>query len=421
MIPRSVIIRGLVPSGGHHPMMNFKGTTVDYSLSVLVRHLTNVKLSEPIKYCSIKKLEINQQLSQMKLDSRQPLDKCVAHILKKDIQVPEVTLMLNRFIKNVNVSRSQINLPDDVKIRRWTPYDNQLITDNMETLLKEMKQRKNRDAIFESIFTTSRTNMYKVKTNIIGCFLGQGLPDLRLPCEIFQKASTLFIGTPTQKIVFTESDDEMILKYMATEADSDKTPYASLSKMLGYPAGIIYKRYNRILKPGRKNVGRYTDGENREIMQIIFHENKNALNHYFASTDPLWEKLSTRLDRRSLSLFLHWEGIIRPQILMFENGMENVDIRPILIDYFVEKGINFRNESDWKDISDDVRFRWTTPYYLQRTYSNLLCNFKKANPGLKDNEFTSKTLQNYLDTPKKRPRKDYSKLFKDYVNIKSVL
>ena len=82
MIPRSVILRGLVPG--------LKVITKDISLCVLVRSLTNLKLSETIQYCSIKKLEVNWKLSQQKLDESQPLDKCVAYILKEDIQVPEV-------------------------------------------------------------------------------------------------------------------------------------------------------------------------------------------------------------------------------------------------------------------------------------------------------------------------------------------
>merc|ERR1711946_47108 len=89
MILRSVILRGSVSFGG------LKVTTKDISLSVLVRSLTDLKLSESIQYCSIKKLEVNWELSQQELDKSQPLDKCVAYILKEDIQVPEVTLMLN--------------------------------------------------------------------------------------------------------------------------------------------------------------------------------------------------------------------------------------------------------------------------------------------------------------------------------------
>ena len=63
MILKSVILRGF-------KAINLQVATKDNSLSLLVRRLTNVKLSEklPIKYCNIKKLEVNQELSEMNLD-----------------------------------------------------------------------------------------------------------------------------------------------------------------------------------------------------------------------------------------------------------------------------------------------------------------------------------------------------------------
>ena len=175
MILRSLILKGPVSFGG------LKVTTQKISLDVLVRSfsLTNLKLSDSIQYCSIKKLEVNWKLSQQKLDESQPLDKCVAYILKEDIQVPEVTLMLDMAPYVLQKPSSRMNIPDDVKLRRWNPIENKLIRNNMDTLVTGIKQNENKVAFIKSIFTPSE------KTNIVGCFLGQGLQDLRLPCEIF--------------------------------------------------------------------------------------------------------------------------------------------------------------------------------------------------------------------------------------------
>ena len=49
----------------------------------------------------------------------------------------------------------------------------------------QTKQNKDKDAFINGIFISSELELHKEKTNIVGCFLGQGLPDLRLPCEIF--------------------------------------------------------------------------------------------------------------------------------------------------------------------------------------------------------------------------------------------
>jgi hypothetical protein len=270
-------------------------TKKDTSLSELVRSLANVKLSEkqPIKYCNIKKLEVNQELSEMKLDERDHLDKCVAYILKEDIQVPELTLMLNKPLWVVKrLSRRGYQLPDEVKTKRWTPIDNDCIKNNMDNLVTAIGQEENKDVVFENIFRPKLTNKFSAwqkwhleKINVIGCFLGQGLPDLRLPCEIFQRADILLNKNEelATKIVFTESDDRKIVHYMINYAESDRMPYSSLSKMLGYPANTIHNRYTKILQHGGKVVtGRYTSKENREIMENIFEENENALNHLYA-------------------------------------------------------------------------------------------------------------------------------------------
>jgi len=319
--------------------------------------------------------------------------------------------------------KKKFNIPDEVKWQRWGPGDDQLIVDNMDDLLTGIGQKKNKDAVLKSIFTPSSSTLHKRKTNIVGCFLGQGLPDQRLPCEIFQRANRLFNEDLDKRVVFTERDDKQILEYMANEAKTDRTPYASLSKMLGYSRESIRKRYKCILKHGCKNLGAYTDEENRVIMLTLFQKNKNAQNQYYVPDDIVWENLSKKLNRTPLSIYHHWEGVIRPSILMFENGMENVDFRPILIDYFVENGIKFRSEIKWSEIMKDERFSGvTTAKFLQTKYHHLVKNFKRANPGIKDHEVTSEALQSYLAGTKTRNVKRVNaKLLEDYVKIKNAL
>ena len=124
ILRRSVILGGFVPGLGGFKINNLQVLTSD-NLSVLVRCLTNVKLREqPIKYCSIKKLEVNQELSRLKLDKRDHLDKCVTYILKEDIQVPELTLMLNKPSWVFGQSRRHSQIPDEVKRNKCSPIDN---------------------------------------------------------------------------------------------------------------------------------------------------------------------------------------------------------------------------------------------------------------------------------------------------------
>ena len=95
--------RGLRP-GVILPRDNLK---TDITNLVRTLSLTAVKLSEQKNYCSIKKLEVNQKISQMVLDGKDSLDMSVIHILKKDIQVLELPLMMNRKLNSANLTHNQ--------------------------------------------------------------------------------------------------------------------------------------------------------------------------------------------------------------------------------------------------------------------------------------------------------------------------
>ena len=224
-----------------------------------------------------------------------------------------------------------------------------------------------------------------------------------------------------QRIVFTESDDRTIIDYMENKPATDMTPYATLSKMLGYPTGAIYDRYTIKLVYGDKVVkGRYTDNENREIMKTIFKLNKNALEHHYTLTDPIWTELGSQLNRLPLSIFDHWEKFIKPQIILFENKIE--DIRPVLIGYFVEKGIKFRSEIYWGEVSKDKRFKGINPAFLCTKLSRMVYDVKKANPGI-ELDITIEDLCQYSDERGRKPRIDKSvrRLIENYENIQNSM
>ena len=111
---------------------------------------------------------------------------------------------------------------------------------------------------------------------------------------------------------------------------------------------------------------------------------------------------------------------MKPHILLFEHGLENVDFRPILVDYCVDNNIMFSNEANWSEIAKDARFRGMTAFYLKDLYHNLVGAVKKANPGIKEHELTSETLQSYLATRAKKKYKKYKKLHEDFVKIRNA-
>ena len=169
--------------------------------------------------------------------------------------------------------------------------------------------------------------------------------------------------------------------------------------------------------------GKYTSKEDREIMETIFEEKKNALHHHTAYSDPVWDKLGSKLNRRPHSLYIHWEGVIRPRILMHQNGVDHLDFRPILVDYFIEKDILFRNETkcNWSEIVKDKRFKGTTANYLSIIYRNLVRKVKITNPGIEYDDITSELVRQYLDSRSKNRQnvKQHKSIIQDYLTIKN--
>merc|ERR1711976_105773 len=115
-------------------------------------------------------------------------------------------------------------------------------------------------------------------------------------------------------------------------------------------------------------------------MKTISKQNENALNHHYTLSDLIWTELGSKLNRPPYIIFERWGRSIQPHILLFDNKIE--DIRPILIDYFVEKGIKFRSEINWGEISKDERFKGINPYFLSYKLNQMVLHVKRANPGI---------------------------------------
>ena len=424
-----MFIRAMDMARGLRPGVIFPGDNFKTEISILVRTLTAVNLCEPTSYCSIKKLEVNQKISQIVLDRKDYLDRTVIHILKKDIQVFELPLMMNKKLSLAYLSKSwkRLNIPDEIKVLRWNPDEDQLIQNNMENLMGELRSKKNRDVFLNNLFSPSDKKYHKEKINIVGSYLGQGMKDPRLPCEIFHRACKLLSNECGQKIIFTEEDDKRIVNYLKNNRDTDKTPFVSLSKLLGYPPSTIHLRYKRILQQqgDKRKSGAFTAIEDQEILTAVFQDKKDALDQSYLPSDPLWDQLGRKLNRQPFGIYQHWEMVIRANLLLYEHGMENVDFRAILVDYFIEKNIQFRNETNWSAIMEDERFKGTTPFYLQRQYCNLVGKVRKKYPEIEDDEITSQFLKSYLDGIGKRQNKiekgGFSTLIQDYVSMKEKL
>ena len=158
-------------------------------------------------------------------------------------------------------------------------------------------------------------------------------------------------------------------------------------------------------------------------MKTIFKQNKNALEHHYTLTDPIWNELGSHFNRLPQIIFHHWELFMKPTILQYENKMEIGDIRRILIGYFVEKGIKFRCEINWGEVAKDIRFQGMTPVFLSNKLAQMVDKVKKANPEIEGRDITIKDLQQYLVERARKPRVDkrVRRLIEIYENIKTSM
>ena len=78
-----------------------------------------------------------------------------------------------------------------MKIGKYNSRDYNLIDSSLSELLRELKLEDLKEAVIKELFKHSDEKLHHEKSNVLGSFLSRGLPDLRLPCEVYLKSTTL--------------------------------------------------------------------------------------------------------------------------------------------------------------------------------------------------------------------------------------
>ena len=313
----------------------------------------------PVKRCSIRKLEANQKLLKTKTTPQTAaMDKCVKFILNRDIQVSEVSLMLDKRIR-VKTLRNSIltnsksdrnNIPTEMKIGKFNPKDDETIKINMESLLKGVKLSKHEDEVLNQILSLSVEDDHLKKLNVIGLWLSQGLEDIRLPCDVAHRARRLYTSSRNKE--FTEEEDEMIMTFMETEGADTRQPWAHLSAKLRRSAQTIESHFRNALQhENKRKVGKFSAAEDELIMKAVFKLDENALDNVLGVSQNVWNVLGEKLNRRPKNIYSHWGTFIQPHLVRYNAGVHEDDIMDKLVDYCVNNGIKFRQDADWAAIA----------------------------------------------------------------------
>jgi len=384
--------------------------------TILSRYLSKVKKS--IAYCGIRKLEVNQEIYESNLGSKSchPIDKFAGFILEKNISVPELALTLpfmkkkqhfksnpfkNIALKPFHASRYS-HLPDIFKVSSYSCLDDQIILDNLEDLIIKLDLNSQREEVKQKMFEFEDLPQEHLvaKCNILGHYLSQGLDDLRLPMDVFNR-SKLLLRAPMKKKRFTSDEDQRIIKAFE-EPISDKErqeAVGNLARTFGRQLASIYHRYDKVLKHKDKaKSGTFSLEEDQQILDTVFNKYKVPLKELESCEIEfdLWEKLGCELNRRPVTVYHHWTILLLPLLIRFDAGVHHVDHRQLLIEHFVKNNIEYSQEANWSEIVKRPEFKGTNSQYLQKIYNTTRVCTKRRFPKLENADITSSKMLEYL-------------------------
>jgi len=345
--------------------------------------------------CSILELE-EHRVFKKELDKKELMDIMVKHILDADIYVQKVALNCNVSIfrkpGNLKVIRRN-TLPKDldvsIKVGKFTVADDEVIQQNWDSLI--IRTGISEEEAKEELFNHEKKDkVIGLKSNIVGYFLAQGLPDIRLATEVIQRARIILCA---RKGKFTAEEDTTILQFVEKEGKK----WSELARLMARTEPNVVKRRYEVLTGGNTVSGHYTMKEDKIILREVFAVNRNILEDDGTVTEEDWRMIGGKLERYYRSVYIHWNYVLKPMLERHHAGTAHVDIREALINYLVEKNMKYAQDVDWKEVAKLPEFVGTTPKYLQRTYGGMQSSTGAKYKMMSKVELTTEAVQSYME------------------------
>jgi hypothetical protein len=358
-----------------------------------------IKQKKVAALCRIMESEEHKAI-QKELGLDAPLDIFVSHILAMDILVPKVALKTNVSVVRGNlnlIKRSDLpkNLDPELKVGRFSVRDNEIILENWSHLKNQTSKQLQLDekdtitAIFEDTNKDQR-----LKKNIVGYFLSQGLQDARLATEVFQRARILL---STRKRNFTPEEDKIILDFVEKEGKK----WAALTKLLKIAGrNSAQNRYN-VLTNNYKT-GPYTAEEDKIILSEMFIVNKFGRSDGNNLTVEDWKRIGGKLGRNPLYVHMHWRNFLEPILTRYQAGTLDVDVKKALLNHLVEHNMVYTQDVDWKELAQLPKFVGTTPAYLAQKFDSMKTSTREMSPELSPVELTVGAIQSWYNNSERK-------------------
>ena len=337
-------------------------------------------------------------------DTKSEVDKVVCFILEQNIPVRYVNIKYQSFTLEQVCNRPKEKLEmkqNGIKFGRFSRGllgEDEIIKLKWENLISEAKIKNPVKCIADFNSPIREENGLKFKkglnSNILGSYLGQTLPDIRLSCDVFNRAVILFYLNNTGP--FTKEEDTFILETVE-QLGASKNTFKQIAQILRIPIYYhIKRRYDRISKYKECKEGFWTSSDFEIFFDYIF--GKHSGPDYIQSVSPeVISKAAQLLNRVPYEVYATWQRSIKPTLLNHHTGNLHSDCRMEFFVYLVEKKVKTRQEIDWKEVQakfpnhNSISFgsALTTIYYQK--------NFK-CQP-------LFKTIQEYLPKLRKNSEK----------------
>eukprot|EP00090_Calanus_glacialis_P045819 TRINITY_DN8740_c0_g1_i4.p1 TRINITY_DN8740_c0_g1~~TRINITY_DN8740_c0_g1_i4.p1 ORF type:complete len:467 (-),score=130.41 TRINITY_DN8740_c0_g1_i4:29-1429(-) len=325
-------------------------------------------------------------------DSKVPTDRMVGHILAKNIKVFKLSLENNVVVSkeglgyiSITVLHLPKNLNTQVKTGRYSAEEDSIIKLNWEKLTKDLELTEE-DAVEELFKNTSNDKDLCKKRNIIGYFLSQGLTNVRLATEVYQRARTVRCA---KKGDFTKEEDEAILQFVEKEGEQ----WTRLAIMLGRASNeTVSGRYDILINDYKH--GDYTAMEDELILREVFAVDSDILVDGKITQDD-WNKIAEKLQRRPDNVRRHWQLQLEPILKRYQAGTLHKDVKDVMINHLLEHNMNYAQEVDWKELAKLSKFAGTTSSYLSNMYSTLRSNTGRKYPELSEVQLNTEAIRRF--------------------------
>merc|ERR1719319_120731 len=277
------------------------------------------------------------------------IDNIVLHILEKDIKISRLNFD-HIVLASGMVRRRYQSVPRGVNIGSFSVAEINTILDNWETLVTEMNLDNPKQAF--GMFCKRPKKEDQLKANVLGLYLSQGLQKMRLAADVFNHSEDKILDFAKGKI--TDIEHDFIMEYMKNHGNSPHA-FKDLSKLLNRrnsnPLRLYFLEQNTdLLKKGH-----YTISENKTIInEIITNSNiktvldiKNFYNKEGTVSKETFKNIAKLLGRHVGNIVCHWEKSLKPTLLQYHAGTLNFDVRPILVNFLVEKDLIRMQDIPW--------------------------------------------------------------------------